>query len=69
METTKNAGVVAAIMRDHEYDSVAMVERRRWRVQFNLAPERRMFTDSRRAAVERCEELGIPYVLAAEPRA
>lgn len=62
------AKVTAAIMNDPEYSRAAMAERRRWRVALSVAPTRRRFTDSRREAVEWCEEQGIPYVLAKDPR-
>jgi hypothetical protein len=55
----------AAVMNDPEYDGVARVERRRWRVA--ISDGRRCFKWTRREAVEWCEEMGLPYVVVNAP--
>lgn len=55
---------IAAIMNDPGYDPVAMVERRRWRIAFSQYPGKRRFTASKREAIEWCEEMDVPYVIA-----
>jgi hypothetical protein len=61
---TAKSQTIAAIMNDPEYDSVAMVERRRWRIVFNAYPGKRKFTDSKREAIEWCNDMDLVYVLA-----
>lgn len=60
--------ISAAIWNDPEYGGVAMVERRRWRVQLSDAPNRRKNVRSRAAAIDWCIEMGIPYVLVDPPK-
>lgn len=49
----------AVITKDPEYDRVALVERRRWRI--DLPSGGRKYVTSKREAIEWCAEMGLAW--------